>query len=373
MECLSRVPDPRVVGRTDHKLIDILVMTVLAVMCGCNDWVEIVVFAREKKSWLESFLELPAGIPSHDTFARVFALLDPQMFQQAFFDWVQQINQLVPREVVAIDGKFLKNALRENGRPRSAIGLVSAWASEAGVCLAQKKTELKKEQGEKRATEELLRFLHLRGCIVTLDANGATTRITQEITAKGANYVVALKSNQKGLLKYAHKAFEKHESQAEQFMTEEKNRGRYEKRTYQLLPIEGLELSISQAWPRIKKKWSSLRSFGRVLSERRVGQQVETEIRYYFSDLEAEVSEFSRAARSHWRIENNLHWVMDVAFREDHCRSRIGHSAENLALVRRMTLNMLKKDSQAQQSIKVKRLRCSLKEDYALKILTGRV
>lgn len=376
-QCLSRVPDPRVVGRTHHRLIDILVITVLAVLCGCDDWVEIEEYGLEKQDWLGTFLELPSGIPSHDTLGRVFALLDPHSFHEAFLEWVEQINELLPREVVSIDGKFLRGSLRQAGRPRSAMGLVSAWASEAGVCLGQRKTELKKEQGEKRATEELLNYLNLQNCIVTLDANGATTRICQKITEKKADYVIALKANQKHLLGHARRAFEKYPDQFEQYLTEEKNRGRYEKRTYQFLPLEGLELSVTRAWERRKKKWGSLTSFGRVLTERRTGpklQNIQTEERYYLSSLAGgSVAEFAHAVRSHWRVENSLHYIMDVAFREDHCRAREGHAAENLALVRRMTLNMLKKDTQTKKSIKVKRLRCSLREEYAFQILTGRV
>lgn len=373
MEHLMTVSDPRVVGRTDHKLIDILILTVCAVLSGCSQWTEIREYGLNKRKWLKSFLELPNGIPSHDTMARVFALLDPDAFQKAFYQWVQAVNQLLPREIISIDGKSLNGALREAGRSRSAIGIVSAWASETGVVLAQKKTEFKKEEGEKRATEALLDFLSVRGCIVTLDANGATTRITQKITEKGGDFVIGLKRNQKRLMAYAKIGFEKFSDKIDEYTTQEKGHGRQEKRVYQLLPIGELEISVNKAFGKTKAKWNTLKSFGRVISERTIGSKTQIETRYFFTSLQGEVREFARAARGHWGVENGLHWRMDVQFREDDCRTRVGHAAENLALVRRMTLNMLKKDIGTKGSINIKRLRCGFKDDYAFQILTGRV
>jgi predicted transposase YbfD/YdcC len=375
IEHLTIVRDPRVVNRSEHRLIDILVITILAVLCGCDDWVEIEEYGIHKEVWLKEFLELPSGIPSHDTFGRVFALLDPEKFHEAFYEWVKEVNTLLPREIISIDGKFLRGALREAGRARSAIGIVSAWASEAGVVLAQRKTELKKEEGEKRATEELLKFLDVRGCIVTLDANGATTKITEKIVEKGGDYVIGLKANQKALMTCAESLFKEVSSPTEEFTTKEKRHGRVEKRTYQLLKVEDCEFANTYSWEKRKEKWTTLKSFGRVITERKIhATAIAThEVRYYFTNLKTDVTEFANAVRSHWKVENNLHWVMDVAFREDHCRARIGHSAENLSLIRRMTLNLLKKDTRAKKSIKVKRLGCSLKDEYAFQVLTGRV
>ena len=211
--------------------------------------------------------------------------------------------------------------------------------------------------------------------MISLDANGATPRLVNQITAQGGDYNIALKQNQKTLQKYAIKAFDEYRSDTLTYVTEETGHGRQEKRIYQQLSVDGLDLSYTQGWPRVKEKWDNLRCFGRVTSERRIHLEgkieVQSETRYYFTSMKRGVQKWAQATRSHWGIENKLHWTLDVEFGEDQNRTRVGHAAENLALVRKMVLNLLKTNCPEKKSIRRKRLKCSFDDRYALKILTG--
>jgi predicted transposase YbfD/YdcC len=366
MDCFSIVVDPRLDRMKRHKLIDILVMTMCGVLSGFDEFCEIADYAEEKKDWFQTFLELPNGIPSHDTFGRVFSLICPESFQRAFRAWLESLQKKSElREIISIDGKFLRSALREAGRSKSAIAVVSAWTHETGLCLGQTKYEAKKEEGEKRAMETLLEKLFIKGCIVTLDANGATPRLAQKVVENGGDYMIGLKGNQDTIFKYAQKAFEDQVAPTSSFKTEEKAHGRKEIREYLQLNIHDIDyLNMSPDFFRLFiDKWPHLNSFLCVHSIRELRGEKSEETRWYFSSLKGDVAEAAKAIRAHWGVENNLHHVLDVTFREDHLRMRLQHAAENMAFVRRMAINMLKKKD-PKLSFKRKRHRCNWSNDY---------
>ncbi len=366
MEHFSIVEDPRLDRMKQHKLIDILVMSVCAILSGFDDFSEIADYAREKKEWFKTFLELPNGIPSHDTFGRVFSLIDPDSFAQAFMEWLNSIKDIPDlREVISIDGKFLRGALRQAGRSKSAVAIVSAWAHEAGLCLGQKKFEMKKEEGEKYAMESILDKLYIKGCIVTLDAGGATPQIAQKIVKNGGDYLIGLKGNQGTIFEYAQLAFKNNIAPSSSFKTEEKSHGRKEIREYAQININDIDF---QSMPEnffniLIDKWQDLGSFIQVKASREVRGEKSEETRWYFSSLKDNVAEAARAIRAHWGIENNLHHVLDVTFKEDHMRMRLQHAAENMAFLRRMAINMLKKKDPT-MSFKRKRHRCNWSNEY---------
>ena len=363
-DSLGQVPDPRIERTKLHQLVDILVIAVCATICAAETWEEIAEFGQAKESWLRKFLTLPNGIPSHDTFRRVFLRLNPKQFQEAFLGWVRGVAQATEGEVVAIDGKAVRGARTADGK--EGLRLVSAWASEQRLVLGQLKTEEK--SNEITAIPLLLELLELRGCIVTIDAMGCQTAVAAQIISQGADYVLSLKGNQ-GLL---------HEEVAEYFAwaertdfkdleydyctTLEKDHGR----------IEGRRCWVTEDidWFTEKAEWAGLRSFIMVESEREVvGQAATVERRYFISSLPADAGQALRAVRSHWQVENSLHWVLDVAFREDACRTRTAHAPENLATLRHMAVNLLKQERSCKLGIKSKRLKAGWDESYMLKVL----
>jgi len=372
MESLSIIVDPRIDRRRKHDLVEVIVLAICGVLCGCNQWIEIEEYANDRIDFFKTILKLENGVPSHDTFGRIFSILDPVSFQQAFFEWTNSLREAIGQQVVAIDGKFLNGSMREAGRARSAIQIVSAWATESGVFLGQTKSELKKEQGEKRATEELLDILFLKGCITTMDANAATPRITQKVIIKGADYLIGLKKNQKALLSFAERLFENAPETAD-FCNMEKGHGRHEDRQYWQANLESEEfkkhLIVNSG---LAKKWPSLKSFIRVTSSRTIKGKTSTETRYYFTSLSNNIEVAAKAIRSHWAVENSLHYVLDVFFKEDQSRVRIKHAAENFGLIRRFVLNMLKQftDPKGRKfSIKSKRNHCHWRDTYLLQVL----
>ena len=373
----SEVDDPRIDRTKDHELVDIIVITVLGTIVGANNWVEIVDWATEDREWLSEFLSLKNGIPSHDTFGRVFSLIKPEQFQKAFRDWVDIIRECSPkRDIIAIDGKFLKGALAEAGRPRSAIIMVSAWSNESGISLAQMTCRLKKEQGEKRVTEKLLDCINIDNQIVTLDANGTTTRIFEKVIEGKGDIVVGFKTNQKALLNLVQNIFEcgKNSGITLSHIEKDNNHGRKETRAYELISFENAQTdSMDASKKKQLKKWKYLKGVGRVTSERinKLTGVIQTETRYFILSFSSNINEFAKAVRQHWGIENKLHWQLDVTFREDHSRARIGHSAENLAVVRHMALNMIKQEKSIHRSISRKRFLCLMRKDYLLKVLFG--
>jgi predicted transposase YbfD/YdcC len=373
-ERFNALGDPRVERTKLHQLLDIITIAVCAVICGADDWVEIEQFGNDKRAFFDKFLVLPNGIPSHDTFGRVFARLNPEQFQACFLEWVQDLvsasgEQL--RGVVAIDGKTLCGS-RDTASGKGAIQLVSAWARSNTMVLGQVKVADK--SNEITAIPELLKLFDLTGCIVTIDAMGCQTEIARSITEARADYVLALKANQGTMyqdvitmvqesLATQATPFKEIEHQTEQ--TVEKGHGRIERRRYWLVHDEQYLAYLNS-----KGKWANLRGIGVVQTEREIGGVVQSETRYYLSSV-GSVAEFKEAARGHWSIENGLHWVLDIAFREDLNRTRTDHSAHNFAILRHIALNLLKAEKTVKVGVKVKRLKCGWNEDYLLKVLLG--
>jgi len=373
IEHFKTLPDPRINRTKRHELIDVLVLAVCCLLCGGDDFNDMEAFGKAKLDWFKTFLNLRHGIPSHDTFNRVFSALDPKQFVDCFLRWTQSIRQAIPQEIVALDGKALRRAMNGAGSPQY---VVSAWAESNGLVLGQMKVEEK--SNEITAVPELLRALELAGCIVTLDAMGCQKKIAKEIIEADAAYVLALKGNhetvheevksfldaviaeKQGPLLPGAKLSEA-AAALQEFKTIDKDHGRIETRHY--------FQSDQLAWFEDKSKWEGLRSVGVVESTREINGQASVERRYYLSSLGPDVQTFARAVRGHWGIENKLHWVMDVCFGEDQSRARAGFAAENLATLRRLALNMLKREKTRKRSIRGKKLDASWDHSYLLRLL----
>lgn len=365
LECFSELTDPRLDRRKRHGLEDIVVLAICGILGGADDWVGIEAFGKEKYQWFKQFLSLPNGIPSHDTFGRVFSLLSPDEFQACFTRWIHAVAIKTQGQVVPIDGKTLRRS-HDCGRGQSAIHMVSAWASENRLVLGQLKTEAK--SNEITAIPELLQVLDISGCIITIDAMGCQKNIAEMIIKKEADYVLALKANQENLFKEVMAAFAKAESQNFQdptidyYETITKDHGRLDIRRYWVMTNLSEFKHIAA--------WENLRLIGMVESERTVRDKTKIERRYYISSLEKNASLFAKAVRLHWGIENSVHWVLDIAFREDESRVRKGHAPENLAVLRHIALNLLRDDS-TPLGIKNKRLKAGWNTDYLTHLLWG--
>lgn len=361
--------DPRVSPATRHHLLDIVAIAVCAVLCGADTWVEVAAFGQAKRDWLETFLALPHGIPSHDTFGRVFAALDADQFEAGFRAWVATVAQVSTGTVVAVDGKTLRRS-HDAAQGKEALVLVSAWAEANRLTLGQVAVE--PGSNEIPAIPALLRTLALDGCLVTVDAIGCQTAIATQIASQGADYVLALKENQPMLHEAVAIVFR--EGQAHGFgrghhdyrRTVEKNHGRIEVQQVWTVadPAVIAYLNPDGAWPQ-------LRSVAMVEAERRMGAEVSRETRYYLTSLPGDATTVGAAVRGHWGIENRLHWVLDIAFREDESRVRQGHADQNLAVLRRLALNLLRQETTAQIGTKAKRLKAGWDHAYLLKLLAG--
>lgn len=359
--------DPRISPATRHQLLDIVAIALCAVICGADTWVEVEAFGRAKASWLRTFLALPHGIPSHDTFGRVFAALDPAQFEAGFRSWVAAVADLRAGVVVAVDGKTLR---RSHDAPagKAALVLVSAWAEANRLVLGQ--VAVAPGSNEIPAIPTLLQQLALDGCLVTVDAAGCQSAIAAQLAGQGADYVLALKENQPTLWTAVRTAFR--EGQASGFAvglldhrrTVEKNHGRSEVREVWALEDPDLiaYLDPHGAWPK-------LRSVAMVVAERRLGMDISRETRYYLTSLPGNAAAVGTAVRGHWGIENRLHWVLDMAFREDESRVRQGYADQNLAVLRRLALNLLRQEPTAKMGTKAKRLKAGSDDAYLLKIL----
>jgi predicted transposase YbfD/YdcC len=373
VEHFENLVDPRVNRTKHHDLIDVLIIAVCTLLCGGEGFNDMEDFGKAKQDWFKTFLALRHGIPSHDTFNRVFAALDPKEFLDCFLRWTQSVRQAVPQEIVALDGKALRRALNPN---QGIQYIVSAWAEGNGLVLGQLKVADK--SNEITAVPELLRVLELSGCIVTTDAMGCQKKITTGIVEADADYVLALKGNHETVHEEVKTFLD--ETLAEKqgprlpgtplspaaatlatWETVEKDHGRLEiRRYYQSTHLE---------WFADLKEWEGLRSVGLVEAIREIGGQKTAERRYYLSSLPLDVSLFARAVRGHWGVENKLHWVLDVCFREDQSRARAGYAAENLATLRRLALNLLNREKTKKRGVKGKQLNASWNHAYLLQLL----
>lgn len=373
IEHFKDLPDPRINRTKDHDLIDILVIAVCTLLCAGETFNDMEDFGKAKQDWFKTFLTLRHGIPSHDTFNRVFAALDPEGFLDCFLRWTQSLRQTVAQEIVALDGKALRRALNAD---HSLKYVVSAWAEGNGLVLGQLKVNDK--SNEITALPELLRVLELTGCIVTVDAMGCQKKIAREIREADADYVLALKGNQETVHEEV-KAF-LDEAVAEMarprpvgarlskaaaslgvWETVEKDHGRLETRRYYQ--------SAALDWFADRGKWEGLLSVGMVEAVREIGGKRTVERRYYLTSLPPGVETLARAVRGHWGVENKLHWVLDVCFREDQSRARTGYAAENLATLRRLALNLLRREKTKKRGIKGKQLNAGWDHSYLLRLL----
>jgi predicted transposase YbfD/YdcC len=350
--------DPRVERNREHLLEEVLLIAIAAVLSGAESWNDIADYGKAKLLWLKTFLALPAGIPSHDTFNRVFAALDPEELEKGFVAWVGSIAKLTAGEVVAIDGKALCGT-REPGT-KAIVHMVSAWAEGNGLVLGQRKVDEK--SNEITAIPKLLDALALSGTVVTIDAMGCQRSIAAKIVEKKADYILAVKENQGGLLNGIRDSFRMLEADAVQEEID-CGHGRIESRRCSVLA----DLSLVEK----AVEWPSLQGLVRIEAERhhKATGKTERETRFYITSLKRDAARLNRAIRQHWGIENKLHWVLDVGFGEDLSRKRAGHSAQNFSLLNRIALNILKQDKSSKRGIKGKRLNAAWDRPYLLKLL----
>lgn len=373
IEHFKGLPDPRVNRTKDHELIDVLTIAICTLLCAGESFNDMEDFGKAKEDWFKTFLTLSNGIPSHDTFNRVFAALDPQRFGECFMAWTQSLRAAVAQEIVALDGKALRRALDAD---QNSKVIVSAWAQSNGLVLGQLKVDDK--SNEITALPQLLRALELSGCIVTVDAMGTQKQIAKEIKEADADYVMALKGNHEVVHEEVKSFLNATVTEAAakrpagvrpsraaatlaKLETVEKDHGRQETRRY----YQSGELE----WFADKSKWDGLKSVGLVEAEREVRGKVTVERRYYLSSLPVGVETFARAVRGHWSVENQLHWVLDVQMGEDDSRARTGYAAENLATLRRLALNLLKQEKTKKRGVRGKQLNASWDHAYLLRLL----
>lgn len=365
----SGLEDPRIDRTKLHKLLDIVVIAICAVVCGADSWVDVEVFGHAKQEWLKTFLELPNGIPSHDTFGRVFGLLDPDQFQRCFLSWIKAVSHITEGQVIAIDGKTLRGS-HDKGLGKGAIVMVSAWATANRLVLGQVKVDDK--SNEITAIPELLRVLDIAGCIITIDALGCQKEIAADIVKRDANYILALKENHGRLYEDVKLLFDDLEASGftaysfDHQQTIDKDHGRIEIRDCWTIADPEVLHHLRGAGD-----WEKLGTVVKVRAERHIGSEKEVKDRYYLSSLTGNAAMLLDAKRTHWQIENSLHWVLDIAFREDECRVRKDHGDQNFAILRHIALNLLKQEKTVKVGVKGRRLKAGWDQDYLLKVLSG--
>jgi predicted transposase YbfD/YdcC len=358
-----RLKDPRVVGRSRHLLVDVIVLAICGVIADCDDWHEIVLFAQKRLEWFKRFLKLPNGVPSHDTFERVFSKLEPRSFQGCCLAWLRAVADCLGMGHIAIDGKTLCGSAGSKWGP---LHLVSAWATQANLTLGQVAVEGK--SNEITAIPALLELLDLKGALVSIDAMGCQKAIAKKIVAGGGDYVLAVKGNQEHLLEDVQATVERAlngELPGQvvfQHCTTEQGHGRQENRSYVVVHhVQGIR--DRQAWPKLK-------AVGMCCSERTVKDKTTTEVRYFIGSRKMGVRKYAQVLRGHWRIENNLHWQLDISLGEDKSRIQERHGAANLALLRKMALSLLKQNP-TKDSIARKRKAAALDVDFLAEIMAG--
>jgi predicted transposase YbfD/YdcC len=358
----TRLRDPRRRHRRRHLLLDIVVLTLCAVIAGANDWQQVVTFAMKRRTWLATFLALPNGIPSHDTLERVFDHLDPHAFQACFRQWIEALAQRLGLGQIAIDGKTLRSS---GNTPKGwkPLHIVSAWATQCQLSLGQ--VTVDEKSNEITAIPRLLELLDVHGALVTIDALGCQKEIAQKIIDGGGDYVLMVKDNQPHLLEDIQECLTQaldsaDSAAADSYTTEEHGHGRHERRTYVVVEDpQGI---------RNQEAWAKLRVVGMCVRERAVAGKVSEEVHYFIGSRVLKAKKYGVVLRGHWGIENHLHWQLDVTFDEDHNRVQRRHGAENLALVRRLALGLLKQHP-AKKSVACKRLEAALDTDFLEEIL----
>ena len=361
--CLREVEDPRHEASCDHLLIDILAIAILAVTCGADDWTDLETFGKLRHDWLKTFLKLPHGIPSHDTFRRVFGLLDRQQFAAGLFQWTQAVHEATGGKLIAIDGKALRRSFaRKSGK--AMLHLVTAWSTENGLTLGQVACEEK--SNEITAIPELLKLLNLKMTTVTIDAMGTQKEIARQIREQKGHYVLALKGNQSGLHKDMRKLFDQalesnfQGTKHDVYETTETEHGRIDERTCHVI-------EIPQDHPQ-RQTWKDLRTLAVTVSRREVAGRETWESRLYVSSHPPRAKQLAHAIRRHWSIENSSHWVLDVTFSEDTRRQQDRNGGANLAAIRRLAVSLLRQDQTIKRGAKCKRMACALDPNYLLKI-----
>lgn len=356
--------DPRRAHLRRHDLMDVIVITLCAVICGCETWEDVALWGRTKADWLKPYLRLPNGVPSHDTFNRVFRLLDPGPFDACVRAWVADLHRVAGLTTIAIDGKAVRHSF-DTASAKTALQVVSAWAVENGLSLGQVAVEDK--SNEITAIPKLLGILDVSGCLVTIDAAGCQTEIAAQVRDRGGDYVLALKGNQPTLHRavidrfaagietdFAGLAYDHH-------TVTEAGHGRTDERTCEVL--------TDVAGRPDQDRWADLKAIICVTRISRQRGRETSDVRYYISSRAAGAAAFAKAIRDHWRIENTLHWTLDVTFREDANRTRFGHGPANLAVLRRLAVSLLKQDASTKGSIKGKTKLAGWDNDFLLHVL----
>lgn len=364
---LSNLTDVRSPMGKRHNFVDIVVIAICGIICGADDWVMIEHFGNAKKDWFENFIKLPHGIPSHDTFGKVFALIDPKEFEKCFIDWVREIAEISSGQLIAIDGKTVRRSHdRTNGK--EAIHLVSAWASKNGVVLGQVKVNDK--SNEITAIPELLKMLDISGCIVSIDAMGTQKEIVSTILEQKGDYLLAVKQNQGRLYDFIESVYTI--DRDNDFKEAPYDYARKVNKSYGRIETRQCWITSDPEYIRYVDPdgdWQSLKSIVIVKGTRSVGDKRSSQVRYFISSLDIDAAQMMKHVRQHWEVENKLHWSLDVTFKEDDSRVRIGHAPENLAIIRKMALNLLRQNKSKKCGAKSKRLLCALDTDYLLEVL----
>lgn len=367
----SDLKDPRVVDRNKrHRLDDIFAITILGTICGADNWVEITQFALSREPWLREFLELPHGIPSHDTLGRVFALLDATAFETCFTQWAHSLPTFMKsglrREVIAIDGKTSRGSHNRN-KGQKPLHMVSAWATDQGLVLGQVST--KEKSNEIEAIPRLLNMIAVENAIVTIDAMGCQKAIATQIKHQKADYILSLKDNHPTLAWLAKTVMQTAEGKTFEGtpylrkIEKIKDHGRQETRRYTLLSCDQNV--------KARAKWPGLQSIGMIEVKRTLNYETTRSVRYFLTSLTyRQMDDFMRGVRNHWHIEINLHWSLDVSFDDDRNRTRTGHAQENLSIIKRIALNMFNKDKTSKIGIKAKRKKAGWSNDYLQQIIT---